>query len=161
LVEVVSGQAIDQFFSERIFKPLKMVDTAYYVPEDKWGRLVVMYNLNKDGTIARMPNMVLDAAKKKPALIFGGSGLFSEAMGYDRYVKMLLNGGELDGVRILSPKTVDLMRADVLGDLPKAGALLPQGIGFGLTFAVDRGPAQTATIYSKGEYYWGGAAGTS
>jgi CubicO group peptidase (beta-lactamase class C family) len=161
LVEVVSGQPIDRFFSERIFKPLKMEDTAYYVPEPKWGRLVVMYGLNKDGTINRMPAMVLDAAKKKPALLFGGSGLFSTAMDYVRFVQMLLNGGELDGARILSPKTVDLMRADVLGDLPKAGGLLPPGMGFGLTFAVDRGPAQTATIFSKGEYYWGGAAGTS
>src|SRR5215471_2582993 len=160
LVEAVSGQAIDQFFSERILKPLKMVDTSYYVPEDKWGRLVVMYSQNKDMTINRMPNMVLDAAKKKPALLFGGSGLFSTAMDYARFVQMLLNGGELDGVRVLGPKTVDLMHSDVLGDLPRVGILQP-GYGFGLTFAVNRGPGPTASAASKGEYFWGGAAGTS
>jgi CubicO group peptidase (beta-lactamase class C family) len=76
---------------------------------------------------------------------------------------MLLNGGELDGVQILSPKTVELMRADVLGDLPKVATagLPPPGYGFGLTFAVNRGPAQTGSIVSRGEYNWGGAAGTS
>ena len=84
----------------------------------------------------------------------------STATDYARFATMLLNGGELDGVRILSPKTVSLMRADVLGDLPRVGPFLPPGYGFGLTFAVNRGPGPTPAIGSRGEYFWAGAAGT-
>jgi CubicO group peptidase (beta-lactamase class C family) len=93
----------------------------------------------------------------------GGAGLTSTASDYARFVQMLLNGGQLDSVQILSPKTVELMRADVLGDLPKVSTagLPPPGYGFGLTFAVNRGPAQTGSIVSRGEYNWGGAAGTA
>jgi CubicO group peptidase (beta-lactamase class C family) len=75
-------------------------------------------------------------------------------------VTMLVNGGELDGVRILGRKSVELMRSDHLGSLPRAG-LLEEGYGFGLTFAVNLGPGKSATVGSEGEYFWGGAAGTS
>jgi CubicO group peptidase (beta-lactamase class C family) len=87
----------------------------------------------------------------------------STAMDYARFVQMLVNRGQSDGVRILSPKTVDLMSADVLGDLPKVqvAGLPPPGYGFGLTFMVSRGPGPTASTASKGAYSWGGAAGTS
>ena len=74
---------------------------------------------------------------------------------------MLVNDGELDGVRILSRKSVELMRSDHLGNLGRFGPTLPEGYGFGLTFAVNRGPGKTPTVGSEGEYYWGGAAGTS
>lgn len=161
LVEVVSGQTLDQFYGERILKPLRMDDTAFYVPEQKWGRLVTLYTLNPDGTIARASDAMQQGARKKPVLLMGGAGLMSTAMDYTRFVQMLVNGGELDGVRILSPRTVELMRSDVLGDLPRSGGFFPRGYGFGLTFAVHRGPAESASIVSKGEYNWGGAAGTS
>jgi CubicO group peptidase (beta-lactamase class C family) len=161
LVEVVSGQTLDQFYAERILKPLRMDDTAFYVPEQKWNRLVTLYTLNPDGTIKRAPDVMQEGARKKPVLFMGGAGLMSTAMDYARFVQMLVNGGELDGVRILSPRTVELMRSDVLGDKPRAGGFFPTGYGFGLTFAVNRGPAETASIVSKGEYNWGGAAGTS
>jgi CubicO group peptidase (beta-lactamase class C family) len=162
LVEVVSGQTLDQFFADRIFKPLRMDDTAFHVPEQKWGRLVTLYNRNPDGTISRAPDAAQEFGRKKPAQFMGGAGLMSTAMDYARFVQMMVNGGELDGVRILSPKTVELMRADVLGDLPSVRGLMPPpGYGFGLTFAVNRGPDKTASIVSKGEYNWGGAAGTS
>ena len=98
----------------------------------------------------------------------------STAMDYARFTHMLLNGGSVDDARLLSPKTVDLMRSDVLGALPRApirlavgngpvvtAQLPPAGYGFGLTFAVSRGPDQTASIGSKGEYNWAGAAGTT
>jgi CubicO group peptidase (beta-lactamase class C family) len=165
LVEVVSGQTLDQFFGERIFKPLRMVDTGFYVPQEKWGRLVTLYELNPDGTIKPAAAAAQEAAKKKPMLLMGGAGLMSTAMDYARFVQMLLNGGQLDGVRILGPKTVELMRSDVLGALPKVEipgfpGFPPRGYGFGLTFAVNRGPAQTGSIVSQGEYNWGGAAGT-
>jgi len=163
LVEVVSVQTLDQFFEARILKPLKMDDTAFFVPSSKVARLAALYTPNPDGTIKRASDAEQESAKKKPAVLFGGAGLMSTASDYARFVQMLLNGGQLEGVQILSPKTVDLMRADVLGDLPKEGALgLPlPGYGFGLTFAVNRGPAHTGTIVSRGEYNWGGAAGTS
>lgn len=163
LVEVTSGHALDQFFNERIFKPLKMEDTDFYVPQQKWGRLATLYTLNADGTIKRASDAQQESAKKKPVLLMGGAGLMSTAIDYARFVQMLVNGGQLDGARILGPKTVDLMSADVLGDLPKVqvAGLPPPGYGFGLTFAVNRGPAQTASTASKGEYNWGGAAGTT
>jgi CubicO group peptidase (beta-lactamase class C family) len=164
LVEVVSGKTLDQYFAERIFNPLKMQDTGFYVPEQKWSRLVTLYNLNSDGTIKRAPDADQEGAKKKPVVLMGGGGLMSTATDYTRFVQMLLNGGQLDGVRILSPKTVDLMHADVLGDLPSLPALAilpPPGYGFGLTFAVNRGINRTAAIGSRGEYNWLGAAGTT
>ena len=164
LVEVVSGKPLDQYFAERIFSPLKMQDTGFYVPEQKWSRLVTLYDLNPDGTIKRASDAAQEGAKKKPVVLMGGGGLMSTASDYARFVQMLLNGGQLDGVRILSPKTVDLMHADVLGDLPSVpalGLLPPPGYGFGLTFAVNRGINRTATIGSRGEYNWLGAAGTT
>jgi len=162
LVEVVSGKPLDQYFAERIFSPLKMQDTGFYVPEQKWSRLVTLYNLNPDGTIKPAPDADQEGAKKKPVVFMGGAGLMSTASDYARFVQMLLNGGQLEGVGILSPKTVDLMHADVLGDLPSVpGFLPPPGYGFGLTFAVNRGINRTAAIGSRGEYNWAGAAGTT
>ena len=161
LVEVVSREPLDQFFSTKILKPLRMDDTAFYVPQEKWGRLATLYSLNQDGTVRRATEAEQEGAKKKPVLLMGGAGLMSTAADYARFTQMLLNGGELDGVRILGRKTVDLMRSDLLGDLPTFGGILPRGYGFGLTFAVNRGPQATAAIGSLGEYNWGGAAGTT
>jgi len=97
-------------------------------------------------------------AKKKPIFFRGRNGLVSTAIDYARFAQMLVNGGELDGVRILSPKTVELMSSDLLGDLPVFGGPMLPGHGFGLTVAVNRGPAKTATIGSAGEFYWEGGA---
>ncbi len=162
LVEVVSGQPIDQYFATRIFKPLGMVDTGYYVPEEKWSRLAVLYTPSPGGTVQRSTAPAQDSYKKKPVLLGGGSGLVSTAMDYARFVQMLLNAGQLNGERILSPKTVELMRENHLGDLPSANNVNGRnGYGFGLTFAVNLGIGKTATIGSEGEYNWGGAAGTA
>jgi CubicO group peptidase (beta-lactamase class C family) len=162
LVEVVSGETLDQFFAGRILKPLRMEDTGFYVPQQKWGRLVALYNQNPDQTITRAPEPAQEGARKKPMLLMGGAGLMSTAMDYARFVQMLLNGGQLDGARILSPKTVDLMPSDVRGDWPGASGLSPPPrSGLRLTLAVNRGPAQTASIVSRGEYNWAGAAGTT
>ena len=160
LVEVVSGQSLDKFFEERIFKPLGMIDTGFYVPKEKWDRLAALYAPNADKTIKRSTAPAQDSFKQQPTLLLGGAGLVSTAMDYARFCQMLVGGGELDGVRILSRKTVDLMRADHIGDMPRSGNLLPRGMGFGLTFAVNLGPGKTGSIGSEGEYYWGGAAGT-
>src|SRR5271168_3313324 len=160
LVEVVSGKPLDQFFEERIYRPLGMKDSGFFVPENKWNRLAVLYSPKSGGGVERSSLPAQDSFKKKPALFLGGAGSVSTLDDYARFCMMLLNDGQLDGVRILSRKSVELMRSDHLGDLPRAG-LLGDGYGFGLTFAVNRGPGKTPTVGSQGEYYWGGAAGTS
>jgi CubicO group peptidase (beta-lactamase class C family) len=159
LIEVCSGMTLDRFFETRIFQPLGMKDTAFYVPEEKWNRLATLYAPKRGGGVERSNGPAQESFKRKPALLLGGAGLVSTLDDYARFVLMLLNEGQFDGQRILSRKGVELLRADHLGDLPRAG-LLPEGYGFGLTFAVNRGPGKTATIGSEGEYYWGGAAGT-
>lgn len=160
LVEVLSGKPLDQFFEERIFRPLAMKDTAFFVPEEKWNRLAVLYAPKRGGGLQRFTGSAQESFKKKPALLLGGAGLTSTLDDYARFCMMLVNGGELDGVRILARKSVELMRSDHLGNLPRAG-LLGEGYGFGLTFAVNLGPGKSPTVGSAGEYHWGGAAGTS
>src|SRR5216684_382414 len=159
LVEVVSGKTLDQFFEERIFRPLGMKDTAFYTPEEKWSRLAVLYAPKQGGGIEPNTTNAQDRFKKKPALLLGGAGLVSTLDDYSRFCMMLVNDGQLDGVRLLGRKSVELMRSDHLGTLGRAG-LLAEGYGFGLTFAVNLGPGKNATVGSQGEYYWGGAAGT-
>lgn len=160
LIEVVSGKPLDQFFEERIFHPLGMSDTGFFVPEEKWSRLATLYAPKHGGGIERSTSSAQDHFKKKPSLFLGGAGSVSTLDDYARFCMMLLNNGELDGVHILSRKSVELMRSNHLGNLPRAG-LLPEGFGFGLTFAVDLGPGKAPAVGSAGEYYWGGAAGTS
>jgi CubicO group peptidase (beta-lactamase class C family) len=163
LVEVLSGQPLDQYFAERIFGPLRMDDTGFYAPEQKQGRLSALYALDpKTGTLSRSTNAVQqDGYRKKPQVFMGGAGLVSTAMDYARFIQMLLNGGYLDGARVLSRKTVELMSTDHLNDLARpAPSPLAPGYGMGLTFAVNLGPGRTSQIGSTGEYNWAGAAGT-
>jgi len=161
LVEVLSGKPLDQFFEERIFRPLGMKDTAFFVPEEKWTRLAVLYTPKKGGGIERSTDPAQDNYKRKPTCLLGGAGSVSTLDDYARFVAMLLNNGELDGVRILGRKSVELMRSDHLGTLARAGGVTADGYGFGLTFAVNLGPGKTANVGSEGEYNWGGAAGTT
>ncbi len=161
LVEVLSGMTLDRFFEERIFRPLGMKDTAFYVPEEKWSRLAVLYAPKKEGGIQRFAGGPQDSFKKKPALLLGGAGLCSTLEDYSHFYAMLLNDGQYDGVRILGRKSVELMRSDHLGSLPHAGTTLPEWEGFGLTFAVNPGPGKSPDVGSAGTYRWGGAAGTS
>jgi CubicO group peptidase (beta-lactamase class C family) len=159
LVEVVSGQPYDKFLAQRIFKPLGMNDTGYHVSPEKQNRFSKLYAPGDGWTIK--PNTTpAQSSYLKPAVNFGGgSQTVSTASDYLRFCQMLLNGGELDGVRILSRKTVELMTSDHLGDMPR-GPILQNGYGFGFTMAVSRGPGKTGVAGSEGEYYWGGAAGT-
>ena len=160
VVEAVSGKTLDQFFEERIFRPLSMNETSFFVPEEKWNRLAVLYAPKKGGGIERSTGPAQDSFKKKPVLLLGGAGLTSTIDDYSRFYMMLLNEGQLDGTRILSRKSVELMRSDHLGTLTRTGTV-PEGYGFGLTFAVNLGPGKSAEVGSQGEYNWGGAAGTS
>jgi len=158
LIEVWSGMPLDQYLDERIFRPLHMTDTGFWVPEAKWSRLTTLYDRGPNDRIVRATGDPQDGYKMKPSFLSGAGGLVSTTSDYLRFAQMLLNRGQLDGVRILSPKSIELMSSDLLGDLPVFdGPMLP-GYGFGLSVAVNRGPAKTATIGSAGEYYWEGAA---
>ena len=168
LVEVVSGRSFDQYLQERIFTPLQMTDTGFYVPPAKKNRLAKLYTLTKEGRLTpaevcatrqectdKFPNAA-PSYLEPVALLSGGGGLVSTANDYLRFCQMLLNGGQLDGVRLLSRKTVELMSSDHLGEIQMG---LP-GYGFGLGFAVSKAPGQAGMMGSAGEYNWGGAAGT-
>jgi CubicO group peptidase (beta-lactamase class C family) len=161
LVEVLSGKTLDQFFEERIFRPLGMKDTAFYVPEEKWSRLATLYSPKKEGGIQRSTAPAQESFKKKPTLFLGGAGLCSTLEDYSHFYAMLLNDGQYSGVRILGRKSVELMRSDHLGSIPHFGTTLPEWEGFGLTFAVNPGPGKSPDVGSAGTYRWGGAAGTS
>lgn len=160
LVEIWSGQPFDVFLEQRMFKPLGMNDTAFYVPAEKLDRLAASYQLNEQG--------ILQAAERrgdptsKPTQPLGGSGLYSTAGDYLRFCQMLLNGGELDGARLLAPATVDFMFLNHVPPslIPPGGPNNRKGYGFGLGGAVLLDPAASETLSAKGEFNWGGAAGT-
>jgi CubicO group peptidase (beta-lactamase class C family) len=160
LVEVISGKPLDQFFQERIYGPLGMKDSGFFVPEAKWSRLAVLQTPKREGGIEPSKGYAQEHYKVKPSLMLGGAGSVGTLDDYARFVSMLVSDGQLDGTRYLGRKTVELMHADHLGPLPHTG-VLPDGYGFGLTFAINLGPGKTATVGSEGEYYWGGAAGTA
>lgn len=157
LVQKLSGMPFDKFLEERIFKPLGMVDTAFYVPADKLNRFAEMYTYDKDGKLAVEKAGLNHDFSKNPKFLSGGGGLVSTASDYMRFCQMLLNGGQLNGVRLLSPRTVALMRTNVLQpNMP----ILGPGAGFGLDFAVVNDVMAAGGYYGDGTYYWGGAAGT-
>jgi CubicO group peptidase (beta-lactamase class C family) len=164
LIEIWSGKPLDVYVKEALTTPLHMVDTDWWVPADKWSRVATVYRgggRGQGGPAVRESQAVQEQwIKSKPVYLEGSGGMVSTLTDYTRFAQMLLNGGELDGVRILSPKTVELMSSDLLGDIPYFAGPLPPGHGFGLTVAVDRGPAKTATIGTEGEYFWEGADGT-
>lgn len=159
LVEKLSGQSFGSFLEERIFDPLGMTDTDFHVPEEKASRFAQVYGYDDEGKLEAgegFPdaNFLID-----PVFESGGGGLVSTAMDYMRFSQMVLNGGELDGVRILAPLTVDLMHRDQTPKAMAGSVLGAQGTKFGLDFAVIEDPVE-AEAYSAGEFYWGGAAGT-
>lgn len=166
VVEVASGQTLDEFFRERIFEPLDMVDTAFWVPDDKRDRFAELYYRNPSTKqAAKMPASTL---AEKPAMLGGGGGLCGTAADYLRFTQMLMNRGELDGVRILGPRTVDYMTRNHLpgnADLEEYGRPLFaettfDGVGFGLGFSVVLDSAANKVPGSDGSYSWGGAAST-
>jgi CubicO group peptidase (beta-lactamase class C family) len=156
VVQKLSGMPFEEFLEKRIFKPLGMVDTAFYVPKDKLGRFAEMYKYEKGKLVPEKAGLNHDFSQK-PVLASGGGGLVSTATDYMRFCQMLLNGGELNGVRLLSPLTVELMRTNVL---PPNQPILSPGAGFGMDFAVYTDPVAAGGYYGKGTFWWGGAAGT-
>ena len=162
LVEVVSGQTLGDYLSQHIFTPLQMHETGFSVAPVDHHRLAEPFKKDPDGGVQlRLINL-----KEAPTFESGGGGLASTAHDYARFLQFMLNKGELDGVRLLGPHTVDFMTADHLGDIPvnRAGAsgdLLPPGHGFGLGFAVRKACGISSAPGSAGSYFWGGIAGTT
>jgi CubicO group peptidase (beta-lactamase class C family) len=167
LVEVISGRRFDDFLRERIFEPLGMVDTGFSVPPNKADRLAARYGRGADKRLVLTDDPASSSYLQEPAFLSGGSGLVSTARDYWRFCQMLLNGGELDGHRILGRKTIDLMTMNHLPDgkdltqlsVAAYSETASEGVGFGLGFAVTLDPTLTGGG-SIGEYYWGGAAST-
>jgi len=157
VIERVSGQGLDELLRSRIFAPLGMHDTYFYVPESKKDRLAIVYSLGATGRIERTPDqggMVSQGSYASgPRRSFsGGAGLVSTARDYARFLQMMLNGGELDGVRLLSRRTVELMTSDHL-----RGLAFTEGQGFGLGFSVVLDVGARGVPGSVGEFGWGGA----
>ena len=160
LVEEVSGQTLDDFLRSRIFEPLDMRDTHFYLPPAKRGRLAAVYNREAAGRLARAPEgpgmrtqgQYVDGPRTS---FSGGAGLLSTARDYARFLQMMLSGGTLGDVRILSPASVALMTSNHVGDLFAAG------MGFGLGFGVRLDLGEAGQPGSVGDYGWGGAYHTT
>jgi CubicO group peptidase (beta-lactamase class C family) len=157
LVEVLSGQSLGAFLGERVLGPLGMVDTDFHVPAHKHQRLAEAFAKDPESGAA----VQLVDVRERPLFESGGGGLVSTAMDYARFLQMLLNGGTLDGKRLLSRKTIEFMTADHLGPVTGASDLLIPGYGFGLGFAVRMHAGIAQVPGSVGQYYWGGLAGTT
>ena len=157
LVEVISGQTLGAFLQARILAPLGMSDSGFHVPAEKLARLADSFE--KDPTTGEA-EMMLDVTR--PAIFeSGGGGMVATTMDYARFLQMLLNNGHLNGTRLLGRKTVELMTADHLGDIPRPADMIGPGFGFGLGFAVRTHAGMGTMPGSVGQYYWGGAAGTT
>ena len=168
LVEVLSGMPLDEYFRSQIFEPLGMVDTAFQVPPEKLDRFAANYTRGRDKSLRLEDDPETSAFVKPVSFFSGGGGLVSTAADYLRFCRMLLNGGELDGARILGRKTIELM---TLNHLPEGKDLTElalggfaettyEGVGFGLGFSVQLDCAKSQLVGSPGEYAWGGAAST-
>ena len=169
LVEVISGQTLAEFFTERILGPLKMDQTRWWVDEADAPRLATLYGAHAESGKA-VPLAAMGArALREPPMLAGGHGLVSTAADYHRFTQMLLREGELDGVRLLGPHTVRFMTRNHLPggvdlDTFSSGGFAEtvfEGIGFGLGFAVMENPVPSRVPSSVGQYYWGGLASTA
>jgi CubicO group peptidase (beta-lactamase class C family) len=154
--------------AERIFQPLKMADTGFFVREDQRSRFAACYEATPAGGLKLQDDPTTSAYLAPPTLLSGGGGLVSTAADYLRFANMLANGGELDGARILAPMTVRLMASNHLdgrGLTQMSRSLFSEstyaGVGFGLGVAVVFDPPKTLIPCSQGEFYWGGMASTA
>jgi CubicO group peptidase (beta-lactamase class C family) len=168
VVEVVSGQPLDEFLAEHVFGPLDMTDTGFAVAPDSLDRLAALYLPDPRGGLTRSAAMG-DAITRPPTFLSGGGGLASTAADYHRFTQLLLRGGELGGVRLLSPRTVAYMTRNHLPggvDLEAFGRPVfaestVRGVGFGLGVSVVIDAAAVRGLTSVGEYAWGGLASTA
>jgi CubicO group peptidase (beta-lactamase class C family) len=169
LVEVLSGVTFDEFLRTRLFEPLGMHDTFFYVPAAKADRVASLYAPNPAGGLAEVEGTVEGrhliysatySTGEHRTNFSGGAGLSSTVYDYARFLQMVLNGGELDGTRILTEATVDLMTRDHIGDVRAGSVVQPGSAGFGLGFAI-RGLPAAGELGSEGEYYWSGFFNTT
>jgi CubicO group peptidase (beta-lactamase class C family) len=168
IVEKLSGLDLADYMQRRIFDPLKMVDTQFWVDASKVGRVTKIHA--KDAASGKMVSTENQLFRgpgggiptSKPRFLSGGGGLFSTASDYYRFCQALLNGGELDGARILKPETARVINTDVMGPngIADGMGLLGKGVGFGMDFAVHTDPAVSGMPFGMGTYWWGGACGT-
>jgi CubicO group peptidase (beta-lactamase class C family) len=169
VVEVASGQPLDAFFADRILGPLGMVDTHFWVPEADRQRLAALYAMGPGIPAPIRYDLMGDVALNPPSMLSGGGGLVSTTADYHRFTQLLLGRGELDGTRLLAPRTFDLMTQNHLPgglDLEAIGRPLfaettYNGVGFGLGFSVLLDPVAAKTLGNRGEFAWGGAASTA
>ncbi|UCF43206.1 MAG: beta-lactamase family protein, partial [Planctomycetota bacterium] len=160
LVEVISGKRFDVFLEERLFGPLEMKDTGFYVPAEKMSRLAGFYETKETGGLGPIADeKYWGRFSKLPKFLSGGGGLVGTTSDYVRFCQMMLHGGELDGVRVLGRKTVELMTMNHL-DFKLLSSGPGGGSGFGLGFGVLMDVAKSGSIGSAGAYSWGGAAST-
>jgi len=167
LVEAISKKRFDRYLQETIFDPLGMNDTSFMVPERKIDRFAANYERAPDKSLKLIDDPQRTAYLKEPSFFSGGGGLTGTAADYFRFCEMLRRGGELDGTRILGPRTIELMHMNHLAggkDLTQMaiGAFSEtayEGTGFGLGFAMTLGQVQSGT-FGEGDYFWGGAAST-
>lgn len=159
IVEKLSGQSLDVYFDEHIFKPLGMVDTGFWMPEEKAARVVAIHSYENEAIKGPAENRVTTT---KPSFLAGSGGLMSTAEDYWRFAQAVGNGGELNGKRILKDDTVKLMRTNVLPPTAKVDLYGPnqEGIGFGMDFAIVMDPQKAGTPQGLNTFYWGGAFGT-
>lgn len=167
IIERISGQTLGEFFDERIFTPLKMTDTGFYVPEEDYGRFSDVFGYHPETKeMGPVPFPTVAFRKETIAMESGGGGLVATLGDYARFTQMLAEGGALDDVRILKPETVTLMRTNVLpeGVEVDTDGRLARGsdvkIHFGLDFGLYANTASTGSKIGEGTYFWGGAAGT-
>jgi CubicO group peptidase (beta-lactamase class C family) len=168
LVELISGERLDEYLRRHVFEPLEMVDTGFHVPEEKLGRFAACYMRGPGKQLLLMDDPHKSAYLRPPRFLGGGGGLVSTAADYLRFCSMLLAGGELGGVRLLGRKTIELMTRNHLPggqDLTQASVGMfsektMRGTGFGLGFSVTLDPVAAGVAGSAGEYAWGGAAST-
>ncbi len=158
LVEVVSKQPFDRFLARRIFEPLGMTDTAFYVPAEKVERMTTLYAAGEDGKVKPAVRPWFRGYREPPAAPSGGAGLVSTAADYARFLQMLQGGGRANGVRLLSRKSVELMTTGHLGEMRKVGFF--PGYDFGLGFAVRVDVGESGALGSVGEYAWSGIFST-
>ena len=158
VIEVASGMPLDRFVEERVLRPLKMEDSGFYVRPEKHNRIA---QGQKDPKTGKPPT--LNDVTKPPKLLSGGGGMVATTMDYARFLQMLLDGGQLDGVQLLNRKIIEYMTADHLGTTVKPGPIYLPGIGygFGLGFAVRLQNGVSAWPGTAGDYYWDGMAGTT
>ena len=164
LLEIIANQPLDEFLAERILQPLGMNDTHFEVPDAKDERFITNYTHKKtDGSLQVIDHPSMSKYTKEVTMFSGGGGLVSTTNDYLKFCQMLLNKGELNGHRLISPKTLALMTSDHTQNTPHAGGpiVLPaRGTAFGLGFSVTTDLAATEALGSVGAYGWGGAAGT-